>query len=61
MELKRRNRSKQERDIQLLIVPYGIETSIPPTKWMEIDGLLIVPYGIETQKRFKKLHKRKCF
>ena len=33
----------------LLIVPYGIETSIEYTSFHNFVTLLIVPYGIETQ------------
>ena len=32
----------------LLIVPYGIETSIFKSLWVQKVFLLIVPYGIET-------------
>ena len=47
MELKHPNRDDRERDIALLIVPYGIET-FPATSGSARDLLLIVPYGIET-------------
>ena len=33
---------------ELLIVPYGIETSIVSILWLNVRYLLIVPYGIET-------------
>ena len=35
--------------IQLLIVPYGIET-MPPYQHEQAQYLLIVPYGIETRQ-----------
>ena len=50
MELKPRNGdSINQGIINLLIVPYGIET-IQPDQNKRPSKLLIVPYGIETQK-----------
>ena len=48
MELKRLTRDGRERDTTLLIVPYGIETSLPRLTSVVGNMLLIVPYGIET-------------
>ena len=47
MELKRRNGNRKLSRTELLIVPYGIETSYMANnrRW---GHLLIVPYGIET-------------
>ena len=47
MELKLRTVKEVSKNINLLIVPYGIETSIGVSV-TSIPILLIVPYGIET-------------
>ncbi len=48
MELKQSNRLPCKQEVQLLIVPYGIETS-PVNGFSPLNiSLLIVPYGIET-------------
>ena len=39
--------------MKLLIVPYGIETSMAETIETMDEFLLIVPYGIETINRLK--------
>ncbi len=50
MELKHRFYDTAVKDVNLLIVPYGIETWIEEgLKWL--DNLLIVPYGIETRTK----------
>ena len=51
MELKLQKQYYQNKDIWiLLIVPYGIETSLEYRNSLE-ETLLIVPYGIETFKQ----------
>ena len=47
MELKHICKATLQMHLTLLIVPYGIETSIE-NAIAEIERLLIVPYGIET-------------
>ena len=47
MELKRVQKSGNFDSIELLIVPYGIETSFQVYTFF-FCKLLIVPYGIET-------------
>ena len=50
MELKHCYNFRIDTGIELLIVPYGIETYID--KYVESGKvLLIVPYGIETQSQ----------
>ena len=48
MELKRGILILSRTDVRLLIVPYGIETSISFCPKILFYYLLIVPYGIET-------------
>ena len=49
MELKLRNfLFDRAWVIELLIVPYGIETWLHCRCWIDCCTLLIVPYGIET-------------
>ena len=48
MELKRENQVDFTFDYELLIVPYGIETSVALLPISPFKRLLIVPYGIET-------------
>ena len=48
MELKRVINNEVGSERNLLIVPYGIETSDDIGWFVNLDGLLIVPYGIET-------------
>ena len=47
MELKHATREAREEERNLLIVPYGIETSQCRLHG-QCEDLLIVPYGIET-------------
>ena len=49
MELKRPFYAVSELHVDLLIVPYGIETPAAQGG-VEASDLLIVPYGIETRK-----------
>ena len=51
MELKQRQAWLRKRRDELLIVPYGIETTFRHLLYLQSD-LLIVPYGIETLLRF---------
>ena len=48
MELKQGTELKVALQRELLIVPYGIETSVPYQAGVQNYFLLIVPYGIET-------------
>ncbi len=48
MELKQKNHLDTTELDKVLIVPYGIETSIEPGELLVNDWVLIVPYGIET-------------
>ena len=48
-------------EIELLIVPYGIETMSDEGKFVCTDSLLIVPYGIETQFRDPVYHGKVAF
>ena len=48
MELKLLMELQPKLKINLLIVPYGIETSYEPKELLSLI-LLIVPYGIETR------------
>ena len=50
MELKLDSRYMGKERALLLIVPYGIETLLPPPPPPCIS-LLIVPYGIETEEK----------
>ena len=50
MELKRLDFEGMKKGMDLLIVPYGIETQIQGLA-IDNDMLLIVPYGIETWNR----------
>ena len=52
MELKLARYVGAYREIYLLIVPYGIETTIR-IRAVKINILLIVPYGIETRDKLK--------
>ena len=52
MELKHRRHLQPADTGTLLIVPYGIETQLPPDASHGIYPLLIVPYGIETFQFF---------
>ena len=49
MELKLYPRIMEKSRIDLLIVPYGIETIYLAQYLQSRNGLLIVPYGIETK------------
>ena len=49
MELKQRQLCVVEKPLNLLIVPYGIETKIHGMT-IHYRYLLIVPYGIETHR-----------
>ena len=51
MELKLKRKSVTLTIVQLLIVPYGIETPSPAVTSRHPPWLLIVPYGIETVHR----------
>ena len=48
MELKQKHISFSSFPVDLLIVPYGIETSVAIVILIAVKSLLIVPYGIET-------------
>ena len=48
MELKLREFIKRSVELNLLIVPYGIETAVFSSQDSQVLLLLIVPYGIET-------------
>ena len=48
MELKHVSKFRLEMVKQLLIVPYGIETTLRRREILIQTRLLIVPYGIET-------------
>ena len=48
MELKQVGYQHLSPVFLLLIVPYGIETTLPPVESVFVRVLLIVPYGIET-------------
>ena len=50
MELKRLKKALKDDWFELLIVPYGIETTEFPVEFVG-DRLLIVPYGIETLEK----------
>ena len=60
MELKQQNFSEWGYNLILLIVPYGIETSIPCMCILS-KSLLIVPYGIETNKNIVRAITRARF
>ena len=48
MELKHNKITEVSNKVNLLIVPYGIET-LKFVTWHSFQELLIVPYGIETE------------
>ena len=52
MELKHRFYDTAVKDVNLLIVPYGIETFVAGQNAVGIGLLLIVPYGIETAESY---------
>ena len=52
MELKRYSRNRCNNYLDLLIVPYGIETRAEGRTGIVGSWLLIVPYGIETLQAF---------
>ena len=60
MELKHNIYSNRQRNRELLIVPYGIETSSTSLK-PDKNSLLIVPYGIETSSEVKITSSGKAF
>ena len=61
MELKRCRMGRKSSAVQLLIVPYGIETGIVRITFQTGIDLLIVPYGIETIVYIGKLRRANSF
>ena len=55
MELKQVYKDLGGVRIDLLIVPYGIETDFDDGLLAVLLHLLIVPYGIETSIKFRRL------
>ena len=61
MELKLKSDGMDLINLDLLIVPYGIETTFTQLEELKDFYLLIVPYGIETQDLLQPFYYRPSF